>query len=110
MPIADVRRALSGSTPAERQELFITHRARLEKRLHEVLGLLAAVDALALEENPIAESTGMSSWQHVMPRFPVIDMDRSIVYYEEVLGLRLAWRTTDGRSPLETIVDRILAA
>jgi catechol 2,3-dioxygenase-like lactoylglutathione lyase family enzyme len=30
-----------------------------------------------------------------MPQLPVTDMDRSIAYYQEALGFRLAWRTTD---------------
>ena len=31
-----------------------------------------------------------------MPQLPVSDMDRSIAYYQEALGFRLGWRTTDG--------------
>ncbi|MFC0429695.1 VOC family protein [Kutzneria buriramensis] len=92
MPIADIRRVLAGVGDPERRELFRDHRARLEARLDEVRGLLAAVDALTQEESMPTEPT---TWQHLMPRLPVSDLDRSIVYYQEALGFRLAWRTGD---------------
>ena len=37
-----------------------------------------------------------TTWLHVMPRLPVTDIDRSVAYYQEALGFRLAWRTADG--------------
>ena len=97
VPIADIRRVLAGITEAERQELFADHRARLEARLDEVRRLLDAVDALAQEDTMAPNApTELSSWLHLMPRLPVSDMQRSIDYYQEVLGLRLAWQTSDG--------------
>ena len=50
------------------------------------------------EENDMdaAATTDLSTWLHVMPRIPVSDMDRSIAYYEEAMGFRCAWRTSDG--------------
>ncbi|HWS34695.1 MAG TPA: VOC family protein [Actinoplanes sp.] len=92
MPIADIRRVLAGAGEPERRELFRDHRARLEARLDEVRRLLEAVDALTEEESVSPEPT---TWLHVMPQLPVTDLDRSITYYQEVLGLRLAWRTAD---------------
>jgi DNA-binding transcriptional MerR regulator len=98
MPLADVRRVLAGADEAERRELLRVHRARLEARLEEVLSLLEAVDATIKEETVTVEAnTELSSWLHVMPRVPVSDMERSIAYYQEALGFRLAWRTSDGR-------------
>ena len=44
----------------------------------------------------LAARPEMSEWLRVMPRLPVSDMDRSIAYYQEALGFRLAWRTVDG--------------
>jgi catechol 2,3-dioxygenase-like lactoylglutathione lyase family enzyme len=41
-------------------------------------------------------ATDMSTWLHLMPRLPVGDMERSIAYYQEALGLNLTWRTVDG--------------
>lgn len=41
-------------------------------------------------------TTDLSAWLHVMPRLHVADLDRSLAFYEEVLGFRVAWRTTDG--------------
>jgi catechol 2,3-dioxygenase-like lactoylglutathione lyase family enzyme len=41
-------------------------------------------------------TTDMSTWLHLMPKLPVSDMERSIAYYQEALGLNLAWRTVDG--------------
>lgn len=38
----------------------------------------------------------VAQWLHVLPRLPVSDMDRSLAYYQDALGLRLAWRTVDG--------------
>ena len=97
MPIADVRRVLSGSGEAERTELLRTHRGRLERRMDEVRRLLEAVDSLTGKDTTdMDDSTEASTWLHLMPRMPVSDMDRSISYYQEALGLRLAWRTTDG--------------
>lgn len=95
MPIADVRRIISGTDEAERHQIFRDHRARLEARLDEVRRLLEAVDAMS-KEKPMAATTGMSTWLHLMPRLPVGDMERSIAYYQEALGLNLAWRTVDG--------------
>ena len=97
MPIADIRRVLSGPTDADRRDIFRHHRARLEARLDEVRSLLEAVDAITREDEMIVEAKAeISSWLHLMPRLPVTDMDRSIAYYEEALGFRLAWRTEDG--------------
>jgi DNA-binding transcriptional MerR regulator/catechol 2,3-dioxygenase-like lactoylglutathione lyase family enzyme len=97
MPIADVRRVLAGTSDAERRELFRDHRARLEARLDEVRRLLAAVDALTQEDHMTVDApTELTTWLHLMPRLPVTDLDRSVAYYQEALGLRLAWRTTDG--------------
>lgn len=95
MPIADVRRIITGTDEAERQRIFSDHRARLEARLDEVRRLLEAVDSMS-KENAMGATTGMSTWLHLMPRLPVSDMDRSVAYYQEALGLNLAWRTTDG--------------
>lgn len=92
MPIADIRRVLAGAGEPERRELFRDHRARLEARLDEVRRLLEAVDALT-EEAPM--STEPTTWLHVLPQLPVTDLNRSITYYQEALGFRLAWRTTD---------------
>ena len=96
MPIADVRRVLQGADDAERQRIFVEHRARLEGRLNEVRCLLEAVDALS-KEPPMTTPTASSTWLHVMPRVPVSDLERSITYYQEALGLDLAWRTDDGQ-------------
>ncbi|MFT7599839.1 MAG: DNA-binding transcriptional MerR regulator [Acidimicrobiales bacterium] len=97
MPIADIRRILTGVDEDDRQGLIVAHRARLETRLDEVHSLLDAVDAMTKEdETTMDTTTDLSSWLHVLPRLPVSDMDRSIAYYQEVLGFRLAWRTTDG--------------
>lgn len=97
MPIADIRRVLSGPTEAERRDIFRRHRARLEVRLDEVRSLLEAVDTMTKEDDMSVEAEAeISGWLHLMPRLPVTDMDRSIAYYEEALGFRLAWRTVDG--------------
>lgn len=96
MPIADVRRIISGAEDAERQQIFIDHRARLEARLDEVRRLLEAVDTIS-KEPPMSAPTELSTWLHVMPRVPVGDMERSITYYQEALGLDLAWLTDDGQ-------------
>ena len=45
----------------------------------------------------MSATTDMSTWLHLMPRLPVSDIDRSVAYYQEALGLNLAWRTVDGR-------------
>lgn len=96
MPLAEIRQVLTGSGLDERRELFRHHRARLEARLDEVRRLLDAVDALTKEDEVGSSlATGLSTWLHVMPRLPVSDMDRSIEYYEECLGLRR--RVADGR-------------
>lgn len=97
MPIAEIRRIVTGASDAERRQIFRGHRTRLEARLDEVRRLLEAVDAMTKEE-PMTTSaeTQLSSWLHVMPRIPVSDMDRSIAHYQEALGFRLAWRTTTG--------------
>ncbi len=96
MPIADVRRVLQGADDAERQQIFVDHRARLEGRLNEVRCLLDAVDAIS-KEPAMSPPTDPSTWLHVMPRVPVSDFERSIAYYQEALGLDLAWRTEDGQ-------------
>jgi DNA-binding transcriptional MerR regulator len=97
MPIADIRRILAGASDAERRELFRDHRARLEARLDEVRRLLEAVDALTQEDHVTADApTDLTTWLHMMPRLPVTDIDRSVAYYQEALGFRLAWRTADG--------------
>lgn len=96
MPIADVRRILAGADDAERHQIFRGHRARLEARLDEVRRLLEAIDAMS-EETPMNTTTDMSTWLHLMPKLPVSDMERSIAYYQDTLGLNLAWRTVDGR-------------
>jgi DNA-binding transcriptional MerR regulator len=95
MPIADVRRIVGGADEAERTQIFRDHRARLEARLDEVRRLLEAVDAMT-KENAMGAATDMSTWLHLMPRLPVSDIERSIAYYQERLGLNLAWRTVDG--------------
>jgi len=97
MPIADVRRILAGTSDAERRQLFRDHRARLEARLDEVRRLLEAVDALTKEDPmTVGAPTELATWLHLMPGLPVTDIDRSVAYYQEALGFRLAWRTADG--------------
>lgn len=97
MPIADIRRILAGTGDAERRQLFRDHRARLEARLDEVRRLLEAVDALTEEDRVTVDTpTDLTTWLHLMPRLPVTDLDRSVAYYQEALGFRLAWRTADG--------------
>ena len=92
MPIADIRRVVAGAGDVERQQIFRGHRARLEARLEEVHRLLEAVDAMTEEDAPnMDDSTQVSGWLHLMPRIPVSDMDRSIAYYQDALGFRLAW-------------------
>jgi DNA-binding transcriptional MerR regulator/catechol 2,3-dioxygenase-like lactoylglutathione lyase family enzyme len=97
MPIAEIRRIVSGAGEAERRRIFRDHRARLEARLDEVRRLLEAVDAMTEEDDMgNAIEAQISSWLHLMPRIPVTDMERSIAYYQEALGFRLAWRTATG--------------
>ncbi|EEP74676.1 MerR family transcriptional regulator [Micromonospora sp. ATCC 39149] len=97
MPIADIRRILAGTSDTERRQLFRDHRARLEARLDEVRRLLEAVDALTQEDHMTVDApTDLTTWLHLMPKLPVTDMDRSVAYYQEALGLHLAWRTADG--------------
>jgi DNA-binding transcriptional MerR regulator len=97
VPIADIRRVLAGIADDERRQLFADHRSRLEARLDEVRRLLDAVDSLTKEEPMTVNApTELSSWLHVMPRIPVSNVQRSIDYYQEALGLRLAWQTGDG--------------
>lgn len=97
VPIADIRRVLGGIADDERQQLFADHRTRLEARLDEVRRLLDAVDSLTKDEPMTTDPpTEVSSWLHVMARIPVSSMQRSIDYYQEALGLRLAWQTSDG--------------
>ncbi len=120
MPLADVRRVLAGLDEDERQALFADHRARLEARLDEVRQLLDAVDQLAgtqlvpneftpnqLTQNnlntegpnalsaPTPVPTELSSWLHFMPHLPVTDVDTSVSHYQEALGFRVAWQTSD---------------
>ena len=97
MPIADIRRVLAGIADGDRRQMFADHRARLEARLDEARRLLDAVDSLTTEEPMTLNTpTELSTWLHVMPKIPVSDMQRSIDYYQETLGLRLAWQTNDG--------------
>jgi DNA-binding transcriptional MerR regulator/catechol 2,3-dioxygenase-like lactoylglutathione lyase family enzyme len=93
MPIAEIRRIVSGAAESERRRIFRDHRARLEVRLDEVRRVLDAVDAIT-EEDEMSKATEaqITSWLHVMPRIPVADMERSIAYYQEALGFRMAWR------------------
>ncbi|MEM9041754.1 MAG: VOC family protein [Actinomycetota bacterium] len=93
MPIADIRLLLAGAGDEHRRQLFAAHRARLEARLEETQRLLDAVDQHT-KETPMT-TTDLSAWLHVMPRIPATDLDRSVTFYEEVLGFRPAWRTTD---------------
>lgn len=95
MPIAEIRRIVSGADDTERRRIFRDHRARLEARLDEVRCLLNTVDALT-EEDAMPATTQLSEWLHVLPRLPVRDLDRSIAYYQEALGFQLSWRTVDG--------------
>lgn len=97
MPIAEIRRILAGAGEAERQTIFRDHRGRLEARMDEVRRLLDTVDAMTREDTMSSGTrTDLTTWLHVMPWLPVTDMDRSIAYYTEALGFRLAWRTADG--------------
>ncbi len=97
MPLADVRRILSGGGDEERREVLQRHRRRLEARLEEVRRLLEAVDAMTEEDTTtVGAQTQLSSWLHLMPHLPASDVNRSIAYYQEALGFALAWRTTDG--------------
>lgn len=91
------RRILAGAGEAERRQILRDHRGRLEARLDEVRRLLAAVGAVTEQVDADHDArTDLSAWLHVMPRLPVSDLGRSIAYYEEALGFRLAWRTADG--------------
>lgn len=96
MPIADIRRILTGADEAERQQIFRDHRDRLAARLDEVPRLLEVVDTMS-KETSMGATTGMTTWLHLMPKLPVADIERSIAYYQEALGLDLAWRTVDGK-------------
>lgn len=97
MPIAEIRSIVSGAPETERRRILHDHRARLEARLDEVRRLLDAVDAMTEEGiTGMGTTTDISSWLHVLPHLPVSDLDRSIAYYRDALGLRLAWRTVDG--------------
>ncbi len=98
MPIADIRQILGGLEESERQQLLKDHRARLEERLSEVRRLLAAVDQLANEGDSTTQvALEPPAWLHFLPHLPVSNMARSIAYFCEVLGFRLAWQTTDKR-------------
>jgi DNA-binding transcriptional MerR regulator len=98
MPIADIRRLLSAPGDDVRQQLLRVHRARLEARLEETRKLLDAVDSHTKDNTVVLPDTqtDVSAWLHVMPRLPVADLNLSIEYYEEILGFRIAWRTSDG--------------
>jgi DNA-binding transcriptional MerR regulator len=97
IPISEIRRIVSGVSNGERRRILQDHRARLEVRLDEVRHLLEAVDAMTKEDiDSMGTRTEISSWLHVMPHLPVIDIERSISYYQEALGFQLAWRTLDG--------------
>lgn len=96
MPLAEIRQILAGAGEPERRRILGEHRARLEARLEEVRRLLEAVDAMTKEETMTTDAdTNLSAWLHLMPRLPVSDLDRSIAYYQEALGFRLAWRTEE---------------
>ena len=96
MPLADIRRVLGGIDEAERQSMFADHRARLEARLDEVRSLLDAVDQLTTKGTTMQiPPSELSPWLHYLPHLPVSDIDASVAYYEEALGFRLAWQTTD---------------
>lgn len=98
MPVADIRRILTGIDEADRLQLLKDHRVRLEARLGEVRSLLDAVDRLTKEgSNTVNAPTEPTSWLHYMPHLPVSDVERSVAYYQEALGFRLAWQTTDGK-------------
>jgi DNA-binding transcriptional MerR regulator len=98
MPIVEIRRIVSGATDTERRGIFRDHRVRLEARLDEVRRLMEAVDAMTEGDGMgTATETQITGWLHVLPRIPVTDMERSIAYYEETLGFRLAWRHASGR-------------
>lgn len=102
MPIAEIRRVLQGLDDDERKQLFSDHKARLEERLEEAQSLLNAVDQLANGDThtmkdtlAMTTPTELSTWLHYMPHLPVTDIDKSVAYYEETMGFRLAWQTTD---------------
>lgn len=95
MPIAEVRRVLAGLTEPERRALLAAHRERLEARLEEVRLLLDAVDRIMQQEDQTTMLTEPATWLHAIPRLPVSDIGRSVSYYEQALGLRVAWQTTD---------------
>ncbi len=96
MPIADIRLILAGIDDAERQQLLKAHRVRLEARLEEVRGLLDTVDQLTNDgDRPLNATTEPTSWLHYMPHLPVSDVERSVAYFQEALGFRLAWQTAD---------------
>ena len=95
MPIADVRRVLAGLAEPERRARFAAHRERLEARLEEVRLLLDAVDRFTQQEDQTTVHPEPATWLHAIPRLPVSDIDRSVDYYEQSLGLRVAWQTTD---------------
>jgi len=96
MPIADIRRVLSGIDESERQQLIKDHRTRLEARLDEVRSLLDAVDLLTTKDSKTMNApTELSSWLHLMLHIPVSNIERSVAYYQEALGFRMAWQTTD---------------
>lgn len=97
MPIAQIRRIVSGAGDSERRSIFKDHRCHLEARLEEVRRLLEAVEAMT-EEDSMSTETCMSSWLHLMPRIPVTDMERSLKYYQEALDFRANWHTPDGES------------
>jgi hypothetical protein len=60
MPIAEIRRIVSGASEAERHRIFRDHRARLEARLEEVRRLLDAVDVVT-EEDSVTPATAFGS-------------------------------------------------
>jgi len=98
MPIAEIRRIVSGATETERRGIIRGHRVRLEARLDEVRRLLEAVDAMTEGGGMgTATETPITGWLHLLPRIPVTDMENSIAYYEEALGFRLAWRHVSRR-------------
>ncbi len=97
MPLADIRRVLSGPEQPELERLFRDHRVRLEARLTEVHRLLEAVDDVLLEGSVVTTQpeVKLSGLAAIMPYLPVSDVQRSATYYQEALGFRLAWRTSD---------------
>jgi DNA-binding transcriptional MerR regulator len=96
MPLAEIRRVLSGLARPELERLFRDHRSRLEARLTEVHKLLEVVDEVVLEGAVVTPSdVKLSGLAALMPYLQVRDVQKSAAYYQEALGFRLAWRTAE---------------